>query len=193
MKKIDRILSFLFCFFFVISLISDPFIAHASEKGSHSQVLEDYGLLAYFASWFTGTKVFQSVDSEPSSGSSGNYAVNTPRNYYTTCTSSTQDQYGNVTNYYRGGDTTNTSIIDSYNHTFNTIHNTTNNTMTNNYKANVRLSDFLNNYTTNNITNTTNNKYTYPFAHLKPFPFSCTIEIEKGAVSNVQTGKEGLS
>lgn len=54
-----------------------------------------------------------------------------------------------MTNYYRGGDTTDMRIIDSYNKTFNTIHNTTNNT--NNYKANVRLSDFLNNYTTNNI------------------------------------------
>lgn len=77
-----------------------------------------------------------------------------PQNYYTTCTSTTVDNSGNVTNYYRGGDTTNMKIIDSYNHTFNTINNTTNNTTTNNYKANVRLSDFLNNYTTNNITNT---------------------------------------
>ena len=47
------------------------------------------------------------------------------------------DKSGNVTNYYRGGDTTNTQIIDSYNKTFNTIHNTTNNT--NNYEANVKL------------------------------------------------------
>ena len=61
----------------------------------------------------------------------------------------------NVTNYYRGGDTTNTQIIDSYNRTFNTIHNTTNNT--NNYEANIKLSDFLNQYTTNNVTN----QYTY--------------------------------
>ncbi|MDE7219945.1 MAG: hypothetical protein K2O45_10040, partial [Oscillospiraceae bacterium] len=75
--------------------------------------------------------------------------------YYTTPTSSVQDQYGNVTNYYRGGDTTTTNIIDSYNKTFNTIHNTTNNTTTNNYKANVKLENFLNQYTTNN------NNYTY--------------------------------
>ena len=60
-----------------------------------------------------------------------------------------------MTNYYRGGDTTNTKIIDSYNRTFNTIHNTTNNT--NNYEANIKLSDFLNQYTTNNVTN----KYSY--------------------------------
>ena len=56
-----------------------------------------------------------------------------------------------MTNYYRGGDTTNTKIIDSYNRTFNTIHNTTNNT--NNYEANVKLSNFLNQYTTNNVSN----------------------------------------
>ena len=87
------------------------------------------------------------------------YAASKPQKYYTTPTSSVQDKKGNVTNYYRGGDTTDISIIDSYNKTFNTIHNTTNNT--NNYKANVRLEDFLNNYTTNNITSTTNNKYTY--------------------------------
>ena len=87
------------------------------------------------------------------------YAASKPQKYYTTPTSSVQDKKGNVTNYYRGGDTTDISIIDSYNKTFNTIHNTTNNT--NNYKANIRLSDFLNNYTTNNITSTTNNKYTY--------------------------------
>ncbi len=83
------------------------------------------------------------------------FSSSKPQKYYTTPTSSVEDRYGNVTNYYRGGDTTNTQIIDSYNKTFNTIHNTTNNTTTNNYKANVRLENFLNNYTTNN------NNYTY--------------------------------
>ena len=83
----------------------------------------------------------------------GNFSSNQAQNYYTTPTSSEEDQYGNVINYYRGGDTTSTKIIDSYNHTFNTIHNTTNNT--NNYTANLKLSDFLNTYTTNN------NNYTY--------------------------------
>ena len=77
---------------------------------------------------------------------SGNYAVNQPQKYYTTPTSSVQDKYGNVTNYYRGGDTTNTQIIDSYNKTFNTIWNTTNNSTTNNYSANVKLENFLNQY-----------------------------------------------
>lgn len=89
----------------------------------------------------------------------GGFSSTVPRDYYTICTNSVEDKNGNVTNYYRGGDTTNLKVIDSYNKTFNTIHNTTN--TTNNYKANVRLSDFLNNYTTNNITSTTNNKYTY--------------------------------
>ena len=73
--------------------------------------------------------------------------------YYTTPTESVEDKYGNVVNYYRGGDTTTTKIIDSYNKTFNTIHNTSN--TTNNYEANVKLSDFLNTYATYN------NNYTY--------------------------------
>lgn len=83
----------------------------------------------------------------------GRYQSNKPQHYYTTPTQSVEDQYGNVVNYYRGGDTTNTKIIDSYNRTFNTIHNTTNNTS--NYSANVKLNDFLNQYTTNN------NDYTF--------------------------------
>lgn len=83
------------------------------------------------------------------------FSSNKPQKYYTTPTSSVEDKYGNVTNYYRGGDTTNTKIIDSYNKTFNTVYNTTNNTTTNNYKANVKLENFLNQYTTNN------NNYTY--------------------------------
>ena len=61
-----------------------------------------------------------------------------PQKYYTTPTSSVQDKYGNVTNYYRSGDTTNTKIIDSYNKTFNTIHNINNTSTTNNYKANIK-------------------------------------------------------
>ena len=87
------------------------------------------------------------------SGRGGGFSSNTPQQYYTTPTESIEDKYGNVTNYYRGGDTTTTKIIDSYNHTFNTIHNTTN--TTNNYQANIKLSDFLNTYATYN------NDYTY--------------------------------
>lgn len=81
------------------------------------------------------------------------FQSNKEQKYYTTPTESVEDSNGNVVNYYRGGDTTNTKIIDSYNRTFNTIHNTTNNT--NNYSANVKLQDFLNTYTTNN------NNYSY--------------------------------
>lgn len=87
----------------------------------------------------------------------GIFTANKEQKYYTTPTSSEEDQYGNVTNYYRGGDTTTTKILDSYNQTFNTIHNTTNNT--NNYSANVKLSDFLNSYTTNTNNYTYNTKY----------------------------------
>lgn len=81
------------------------------------------------------------------------FQSNKDQKYYTTPTQSVEDSDGNVTNYYRGGDTTNTKIIDSYNRTFNTIHNTNN--YTNNYSANVKLNDFLNTYTTYN------NDYTY--------------------------------
>lgn len=81
------------------------------------------------------------------------FQSNKDQKYYTTPTKSVEDSNGNVTNYYRGGDTTNTKIIDSYNRTFNTIHNTTNNT--NNYSANVKLNDFLNTYATYN------NDYTF--------------------------------
>lgn len=98
---------------------------------------------------------FDGLFTVDSSGKNIPATVNKPQNYYTTPTSSVVDRSGNVTNYYRGGDTTNTKIIDSYNRTFNTIHNTTNNT--NNYEANIKLSDFLNQYTTNNVTN----KYSY--------------------------------
>ena len=76
------------------------------------------------------------------------FQSNKEQKYYTEPTESVEDSKGNVINYYRGGDTTSTKIIDSYNRTFNTIHNTTNNT--NNYSANVKLNDFLNSYTTNN-------------------------------------------
>lgn len=81
------------------------------------------------------------------------FQSNKEQKYYTEPTESVEDSNGNVINYYRGGDTTNTKIIDSYNRTFNTIHNTTNNT--NNYSANVKLQNYLNTYTTNT------NNYTY--------------------------------
>lgn len=97
---------------FLICINSLSFSAFASERGSHSQVLDDYGALGWFASWIVGTKTFGI-----SSASDNNYAVNKSQNYYTTPTSSVQDKYGNVTNYYRDGDTTNTQIIDSYNKT----------------------------------------------------------------------------
>ena len=153
MKVSKRILSWFCAFAIVLGLISNASVAHANFLN-----IADYGLETISA-WLSGSS------SEPLGGWTLSGAldsfltVNRPQKYYTQPTSSVEDKHGNVTNYYRGGDTTNLKVIDSYNRTFNTIHNTTNNT--NNYKANVRLSDFLNNYTTNNITNTTNNKYTY--------------------------------
>ena len=156
-RCITKALALVLCFVLAVSMIAAPSVAHASDFTD---------LLAASAKdWlagFTGqnTGVWSPVD--PLLGfftldSSKNIpaTVNKSQNYYTTPTSSVQDKYGNVTNYYRGGDTTNTNIIDSYNKTFNTIWNTNN--TTNNYQANVKLDNFLNQYTTNNVTN----KYTY--------------------------------
>lgn len=148
MKKSQRVLSLLLCLVVMLSMISAPSVAYADWDGLglYTQECVDKWL---------GTKPFGGwnlIDAADALFSS-NYASSKPQKYYTTPTSSVQDKYGNVTNYYRGGDTTTTNIIDSYNKTFNTIHNTTNNT--NNYTANYKLSNFLNQYTTNN------NNYTY--------------------------------
>ena len=147
LKHFRQSVTFIIALLFCVGNLSIP--AYASSGTLHGQVLDDYSALGWFASWIVGTKAFGI------SSSSGNYAVNQPQKYYTTPTSSVQDKYGNVTNYYRGGDTTTTNIIDSYNKTFNTIYNTTNNSTTNNYSANVKLENFLNSCTTNN------NNYTY--------------------------------
>ena len=149
MKKLQRVLSLLLCSVVVLSMISRPSVAHATGNNFWDLVVDS--AQDWLAGWSgQNTGVWNPVDPM-----AGMFTVNRPQKYYTTPTSSTQDKYGNVTNYYRGGDTTTTNIIDSYNKTFNTIHNTTNNTTTNNYKANVKLENFLNQYTTNN------NNYTY--------------------------------
>lgn len=140
MKKSQRVLSLLLCLVVMLSMISAPSVAHADWDGLglYTQECVDKWL---------GTKPFGGwnlIDAADALFSS-NYASSKPQKYYTTPTSSVQDKYGNVTNYYRGGDTTTTNIIDSYNKTFNT----------NNYTANYKLSNFLNQYTTNN------NNYTY--------------------------------
>lgn len=157
-KCMTRGVALLLCFVVVVSAISGGSVAHASDFTD----LIAASAKDWLAGW-TGqnTGVWNPVDplmgffTVDSSGKNIPATVNKPQNYYTTPTSSVVDRSGNVTNYYRGGDTTNTKIIDSYNRTFNTIHNTTNNT--NNYEANIKLSDFLNQYTTNNVTN----KYSY--------------------------------
>ena len=140
-----RIIALFSCFVITISAISIPFPARAISGGGIQYTVDK------LKEWFeTGSADWVLTDCLDAQFSS-----NRPQKYYTTPTSSVQDKYGNVTNYYRSGDTNNTQIIDSYNKTFNTIHNTTNNTTTNNYKANVKLENFLNQYTTNN------NNYTY--------------------------------
>ena len=146
MKWFSRLSSFLVCVILLFCSVFTP-VAHASNLIDRvSSSVQDW--LAGWSGQNTG--MWNAVDPLM-----GMWTVNKPQKYYTTPTSSVEDKYGNVTNYYRGGDTTTTNIIDSYNKTFNTIHNTTNNTTTNNYKANVRLENFLNQYTTNN------NNYTY--------------------------------
>ena len=145
MKLPKRIIALFSCFVITISTISIPFPARAMSGGGIQYTVDK------LKEWFeTGSADWVLTDCLDAQFSS-----NRPQKYYTTPTSSVQDKYGNVTNYYRSGDTNNTQIIDSYNKTFNTIHNTTNNTTTNNYKANVKLENFLNQYTTNN------NNYTY--------------------------------
>lgn len=149
MKMAQRVLSLALCVMITAATVSTPSVAHADW--------DDFGLYTQdrIDEWL-GTKPFGGwnlVDAADALLSYKKYSSSKPQRYYTTPTSSVQDKNGNVTNYYRGGDTTTTNIIDSYNKTFNTIHNTTNNT--NNYQANVKLSNFLNQYTTNN------NNYTY--------------------------------
>ncbi len=142
MKKAQRALSLALCFIITAAMVAVPSVAHAG-------IYHDYGVAGVIQDFLFGAESFKKVDSGPS----GSYASSKPQNYYTSCTSNVVDKSGNVTNYYRGGDTTNTSIIDSYNKTLNTIYNTSN--TTNNYQANVKLDNFLNSYTTNN------NNYTY--------------------------------
>lgn len=147
MLRSKRIISFICAFAIAICSVSCSLVASAS-------IFEEGGVLDEVKDFFLGDmhNFWNTHDIEVEFGPV-RYASSVPQKYYTTPTESVQDKYGNVTNYYRGGDTTTTKIIDSYNQTFNTIHNTTN--TTSNYTANVKLSDFLNTYTTNN------NNYTY--------------------------------
>lgn len=154
MRTFNRIISFCICFVITISSFSASFSARAY---SISDLMLDS--ISDWMAGFSGNNsgVWNVIDplSGMVTGVNRPAVSSKPQKYYTTPTSSVQDKYGNVTNYYRSRDTSNTQIIDSYNKTFNTIHNTTNNTTTNNYKTNVKLENFLNQYTTNN------NNYTY--------------------------------
>lgn len=158
MKSLQRILVYTLCLVFVLASLPPHALASGINGGYTLTDLMADSVQDWLAGFSGQNKgVWNAVDplSGMLTGVNKPAASSKPQKYYTTPTSSVEDKYGNVTNYYRGGDTTNTQIIDSYNKTFNTIHNTTNNTTTNNYKANVRLENFLNNYTTNN------NNYTY--------------------------------
>ena len=157
-RCITRALSVVLCFILVVPMISAPSVAHAGifvdgSSGSWRDVISNW---IDKSSSTTTTNTWNTVDNSDRS-----YTVNNPQNYYPSVTSSVVDKSGNVTNYYRGGDTTNTKIIDSYNKTFNTIYNTNNTSTTNNYQANVKLDNFLNQYTTNNVTNNNTFSTTY--------------------------------
>lgn len=154
MKRCNRIISWLTVFSIVLSYFS------VSSK-AHAGLFDEGGALDTIHDWLFGSYEYIVTNKDLTLEAPGGWKFSStvPQNYYTTPTSSVQDRYGNVTNYYRGGDTTNTNIIDSYNKTFNTIWNTNN--TTNNYQANVKLDNFLNQYTTNNVTN--NNTYTANF------------------------------
>lgn len=154
-RCITKALASMLCFVLAVSVIAAPSVANANFTNFNV-----YNSEALWA-WITGSSSEPLGGWTPVGAMDALFSVNKPQKYYTTPTSSVQDKYGNVTNYYRGGDTTNTNIIDSYNKTFNTIWNTTNNSTTNNYQANVKLENFLNQYTTNNVTN--NNTYTANF------------------------------
>ena len=148
MRASKRILSYFCVFAIVVALFPGQSVAQANWEAANL-----YGKQT-ISKWLNGIYDTVTIGGwNPVTYLDKLFSSNKPQNYYTTPTNSVQDKDGNVTNYYRGGDTTNTQIIDSYNKTFNTIHNTTNNT--NNYQANVKLENFLNQYTTNN------NNYTY--------------------------------
>ena len=150
MRRCNRIVSCLIVFSIVLSCFS------VSSK-ANAGLFDEGGALDKIYQWLFGGYNYITANKDLTLEAPGGWKFSStvPQKYYTTPTSSVQDKYGNVTNYYRGGDTTTTNIIDSYNKTFNTIWNTTNNSTTNNYSANVKLENFLNQYTTNN------NNYTY--------------------------------
>ena len=139
MKTVNRITAWLLCIVLIFSTVFTP-AAHANNfLDLASSAVKDW--LAGFGGQNTG--MWNPVDPI-----AGMWNVNVPQKYYTTPTSSVQDKYGNVTNYYRSGDTTNTKIIDSYNKTFNTIHNINSTSTTNNYNY---TTFNKNDYTQNNL------------------------------------------
>ncbi len=154
-----RFTAIFLCFVLTVSALALSFPAHAVDYGIYdsNDISEWLGRYGVFGDGRGGNFGSSGKVGSFGGGRGGGFASNRSQNYYTTPTESVEDKYGNVTNYYRGGDTTSTKIIDSYNQTFNTIHNTSN--TTNNYSANVKLSDFLNTYTTNNNNYTYNTRY----------------------------------
>ncbi|MDE7219583.1 MAG: hypothetical protein K2O45_08195, partial [Oscillospiraceae bacterium] len=98
MKKSQRVLSLLLCLVVMLSMISAPSVAYAGfdEAAAYgSETINKWLNGVHDAVTFGGWNI---VDY-----SKALFSSSQPQKYYTTPTSSVQDQYGNVTNYYRGG------------------------------------------------------------------------------------------
>ena len=103
MRQWKRFISLFLCLVITVSFLSQLFTAQAYS------ILDLIGdSISDWIDGFSGNNTGAWVPVDPLSGvllgvnpSSGSSVASSsqPRNYYTTCTSSTQDQYGNVTNY----------------------------------------------------------------------------------------------
>ena len=87
------------------SMISGGSVAHAGLTEA-----SDYGFDT-LSKWLSGNSSQPLGGWTPVGYLDALFSSNKPQKYYTTPTSSVVDKSGNVTNYYRGGDTTNTQII----------------------------------------------------------------------------------
>ena len=110
MRSFNRIIALMCCFVIILSIFSVAFAVSTDTR----EGIFNGNVVSNWMSDATSTGSFGS-SGKVGSWSSGHYESNQFKRYYITPTESVQDAQGNVTNYYRGGDTTTTKIIDSYN------------------------------------------------------------------------------